>query len=98
MSGPLPTYPPDHGCELAPCCLDCPFPQCRYDGERERYGSGGRPSGPQLTTRLKAQEAAQLRAEGYTISQIARQMGRTPRMVKRYLAIARDPSFLLPRR
>lgn len=21
----------DEGCELAPSCLECPFPQCRYD-------------------------------------------------------------------
>jgi len=86
VSGPLPTYPPDSGCDLAPRCLECPFPLCRYDGE-ERYGS--RPSGPQLLTRLKAQEAARLRAEGYTVDQIAERLGCGPRMVKRYLTIAR---------
>jgi len=44
--GPLPPYEvqtvetvygapeeryPDKGCELAPTCLDCPFPTCKYD-------------------------------------------------------------------
>jgi hypothetical protein len=95
VSGPLSTYPPDRGCDLAPCCLECPFPQCRYDGE-ERYG--GRPSGPQFATRVKAQEAARLRAEGYRIAQIAQQMGRHPRVIMRYLSIARDTPARLPRR
>ena len=98
MSGPLPTYPSDLGCDLAPRCLECPFPLCRYDGERERYGSGGRPSGPQLATRLKAQEAARLRAEGHSIIQVAQQMVCSRRMALRYLAIARDAPARLPRR
>ena len=98
MTGPLPTFPPDQGCDLAPRCLECPFPECRYDGERERYGSGGRPSGPQLATRLKAQEATRLRTEGYKIAQIAQQMGRHPRVIMRYLAIARDIPARPPRR
>jgi hypothetical protein len=98
MSGPLATIPPDRGCDLAPRCLECPLPQCRYDGERERYGSGGRPSGPQFTTRMKAQEAARLRSEGYRIGQIAQQMGRHPRVIMRYLAIARDAPVRLPQR
>ena len=97
MSGPLPIFPPDRGCDLAPCCLECPFPECRYDGEKERYGSGGRPSGPQLTTRLKAEEAARLRAGGYRIAQIAQQMGRHPRVIERYLAIARGTPARPPR-
>ena len=24
-------HPPDTGCSLAPSCLACPLPQCRYD-------------------------------------------------------------------
>jgi len=88
VSGPLPAYPPDRGCDLAPRCLECPFPQCRYDGERERYADRS-PPGPHLATRLKAQEAARLRAEGYTVPQIARQMNRHVRMVHRYLALTR---------
>jgi hypothetical protein len=26
----------DEGCEYAPACLDCPFPQCLYDEPRGR--------------------------------------------------------------
>ena len=88
MSGPLPTYPPDLGCDLAPRCLECPFPQCRYDTDGERYADRS-PPGPQLATRIKAQEAARLRAEGCTVPQIAERMRRGTRMVKRYLTVAR---------
>ena len=89
MSGPLPAYPPDRGCDLAPRCLECPFPQCRYDTEGERYADRS-PPGPHLATRMKAQEAARLRAEeGFSIVQIAERMGRSRRTVLRDLAIAR---------
>lgn len=85
-SGPLATIPPDRGCDLAPRCLECPFPECRYDGA-DRYAD--RPSGPHLATRVRAGEAAQLRAEGCTVPQIAQRMGCHHRQVHRYLAIAR---------
>ena len=29
--GPLPLHWMDRGCDLAPSCLACPFPSCRYD-------------------------------------------------------------------
>ena len=25
------SIPPDEGCDLAPSCLNCPFPICRHD-------------------------------------------------------------------
>jgi len=35
--------PPDEGCDLAPSCLHCPFPRCRYDDpglvRRLRHGT-----------------------------------------------------------
>ncbi len=33
-----PAQVPDKGCEMAPCCLDCPFPACI----REDVGGGKR--------------------------------------------------------
>ena len=27
----LDEIPPDRGCEVAPKCLECPLPQCKYD-------------------------------------------------------------------
>ena len=78
MSGPLDTIPPDQGCDLAPRCLECPFPKCRYDGEGVKAAR----------FRLKGEEAARLRdVEGYSIAQIAGQTGCTKRTVFRRLAI-----------
>ena len=74
-------FPPDRGCSLAPRCLECPFPQCRYDGE----GTAKR-----LSFVLRGEEAARLREEeGLTIAQIAERTGCTKRAVYRRLAIAR---------
>jgi hypothetical protein len=87
--GPIETYPPDRGCDLAPHCLECPFPRCRYDAASERSGSYGSPPGPRIATRLKAEEAARLRDTGLTVTQIARERGCSRRTVLRELAIAR---------
>ena len=92
MSGPLPTYPPDQGCDLAPRCLQCPFPECRYD----REGTAKR-----LSFVLAGKEAARLRAEGNTTDQIAEKLRCSKRAVFRRLAIARGPQdspARLPRR
>jgi len=80
VSGPLPTYPSDLGCDLAPRCLECPFPLCRYDGKD---------TAKRLSFVLAGEKAARLRAEGYSIDQIAQRTGCTKRAVYRRLAIAR---------
>ena len=46
-SGNWPEYMPDKGCELAPACLGCHLPRCRFDkvdGKRWRHRPKGIPN------------------------------------------------------
>lgn len=58
---------PDRGCEVAPRCLECPLPECRYDrpGQAERAAA--------LDARTA--EVARLTAAGMTDGEIADQLG-----------------------
>lgn len=58
---------PDRGCEVAPRCLECPLPQCRYDrpGQAERAAA--------LDARTA--EVARLTAAGMTDGEIADRLG-----------------------
>ena len=67
----------DTGCELAPRCLDCPLPRCRYD----------QPGGARrLLTESRDTEIARRRAtERIPINALARQYGLSRRSVFRIL-------------
>ncbi len=70
----------DDGCEIAPRCLECPLPACRYDLPPKRAGALLRES--QLRTLL---------AQGLTADEAAVVMGvsrRTVFRLKRYAASA----------
>ena len=61
----LDEHPPDHGCEVAPKCLECPLPQCRYDDPRGYLRQQHRQKDAQLLEEMKhrglsADEAAEL--------------------------------------
>lgn len=66
----------DQGCDLAPSCLNCPFPRCRFDapGEGRRQVKGRRD-----------RELVRLRRQGATIAELARRFGVSKRTVHRIL-------------
>ena len=68
----------DDGCEIAPRCLECPLPACRYDLPPKRAGA-----------LMREAELRRLLAEGLTADQAAMKMGvsrRTVFRLKRYTA------------
>ncbi len=71
-------YQPDTGCEIAPSCLNCPLPQCRYD-EPHRY------SGSKHSVR-RSRILALLLNTTDTIDEIAIACDVTPRTVYRIQA------------
>lgn len=72
----------DTGCSLAPSCLSCPLPQCRYDEPR---------SARRLGNHARDSEIALLRREhGATIAAIAAAYGLTTRQVYRILRHAAE--------
>lgn len=72
---------PDTGCNLAPRCLDCPLPRCRYD----------EPGGARrLLTETRDEEIVRRRAtERLSINVLARRYGLSRRSVFRILRKAR---------
>lgn len=70
---------PDTGCDVAPACLSCPLPECRYERHRGLA--------QMQTARMRA-AAVRLRDEGLTPVQIAERIGRKKRTVYRLLAEA----------
>lgn len=64
----------DTGCSLAPKCLSCPFPRCRYDVQRSARRLSMSDRNADIRARLRAAiPAAQLAAEyGITIRQVYR--------------------------
>lgn len=55
---------PDTGCELAPRCLECPLPACRYDMP------------PKMAwVLLRMVELDRLERHGLTVEEMARRMG-----------------------
>lgn len=78
----------DNGCDIAPRCLACPLPRCRYDLPPRRAGA---------LLRWLAVEA--LLGEGRTAAEVADELGMSRRTVfrlKRYAAAA-DELVVLPR-
>lgn len=70
----------DDGCEIAPRCLECPLPACRYDLPPKRAGA-----------LLREAQLRELLASGLTADQAAIKMGvsrRTVFRLKRYAASA----------
>lgn len=72
----------DTGCEVAPSCLRCPLPQCRYDTDR--------------TAAERARQSAERKAEilslheaGVAAPEIAARVGVTPTTVYRTIRKAR---------
>lgn len=68
----------DEGCELAPACLSCPFPDCRFDLPRGF-----------LTMRVSTnmERSQELRAQGLTVDSVAGQLGVSRRTVQRWSAV-----------
>lgn len=67
----------DSGCEVAPACLRCPLPVCRYE-------LAGGLMAARLWLRDRAIQAQ--RRRGATVAQLSRQFGMSPRSVYRVLA------------
>ena len=63
----------DEGCDLFPSCLNCPLPQCRYDGPERR----------QVVKELRNEEVIRLHDEGETISQLAQRYQVSTRTIYR---------------
>ena len=81
-SGPSPRFSdyPDDGCEVAPSCLRCPLPQCKYDD-------------PGLLTRMRVRArqapALLLLAQGVSVAEVAEQTGYSWRAVHRMQMVAK---------
>lgn len=70
----LPEYHayPDRGCDLAPRCLQCPFPTCRYDTERGLL---------ELHRKARSEQIRTLQHQGVPIGDIAQRTGVSRRTV-----------------
>lgn len=66
----------DSGCELAPTCLDCPLPKCKYDDPHWRQRND-----------LKTRDAriVELRKAGFTVKEVAKEIGVSDRTAYRVL-------------
>jgi hypothetical protein len=58
----------DEGCEYAPACLQCPFPQCLYDEPRGRQRWMKKLRDREISRRFKAGEKIDDLAEDYDLS------------------------------
>jgi len=63
----------DEGCDLFPSCLNCPLPQCRYDGPERR----------QVAKELRNEEVIRLHSGGETIKGLARRYEVSTRTIYR---------------
>ena len=68
----------DEGCDLAPSCLRCPFPRCRYD---EEGGIAG------FRRRQRDGELRRLRQEGFAPTELASRFNVSLRSVYRILSM-----------
>ena len=66
----------DEGCELAPSCLRCPFPSCRYDIVAGRRGGA---------QEFRDTEIRRLRRQGLNIGDLAARFGVSKRTIHRAL-------------
>ena len=76
------TTPRDQGCNLAPKCLECPFPTCKHDGGRTNAKI-------QVREGKDAQAENLVTTQGLTPEQAARRLGVTPRTVYRMISRVR---------
>ena len=73
----------DDGCEVAPKCLECPLPKCRYD-----VRGGART----MLNEVRDAEIARLRGEGWSPDDLAARYSVTRRTVFRILEQQRRAS------
>ena len=67
----------DEGCDLFPCCLNCPLPRCRYDKQAD---------GRRASKRLRDREILRQRSqEGKSVADLARSFGVSKRTVQRII-------------
>jgi hypothetical protein len=69
----------DEGCSLAPSCLSCPLPECRYLLKPK-----------QARANLRRTRIRELFAQGLTVEQAAVELGISSRAVYRHKAIIRE--------
>lgn len=69
----------DHGCDLAPSCLACPFEVCKYEGGLEPHERRV------LRTLKLTREVRALRSKGIEVKAIAARVNRSERSVQRLL-------------
>lgn len=74
----------DEGCELAPSCLNCPFPRCL---EEEPWGK------EKFLKHRRAERMVQLRREGKSVREIARIFEVSTRTVQRWLRVMKEAAF-----
>lgn len=65
----------DTGCEVAPACLECPLPACRYDGPGHSLQSA--------RAALRAAAVVELRTRGLSHAAIGDALGLSERTVFR---------------
>jgi len=70
----------DDGCDLFPSCLNCPFPQCRYDEPGRR----------QKRKELRNREMLRLLEEGRGIKELTQRFGVSKRTVYRIMRRSYD--------
>lgn len=74
-------YLPDTGCNLAPSCLQCPLPACKYDD----------PTSPQQHRHTRDQSILKLQREtGLSVPDLARYLQMSVRSVYRILTRAME--------
>jgi hypothetical protein len=66
----------DEGCEYAPSCLECPYPQCLYDEPRGRQ---------QWLKELRNKEINRLFSTGWKVKELALLFGVSQRTIQRAL-------------
>ena len=77
----------DDGCEVAPACLRCPLPQCRYDDPKAylRFVVAQRSGFEDMPSRDRAIVLA-LQSPGRTFEDVAADFHLSPRTVRRVRA------------
>ena len=72
---------PDNGCDVAPKCVNCVLPQCKYDNWPAYYAWRRRDFDPEVEAWTR---------QGLRPAEIAAKMGRPLRSVERALQRIRD--------
>lgn len=82
----------DTGCGLAPSCLSCPFPDCRYDASRTKKVVSRRDEQAR-ETREREDRALALRRGGMSVTAIGLQLGKSPATITNYIRRAEDRAW-----